>query len=120
MLVDNLSRSVAINSQSQVLLAAKEARALLFQLNRGERLADRDSARENFQLDLRLIEPDMHIVPCFNDASFCVIEPACLLKGVVAEARGAFLAVLDRYMLADLAKPRRRLSALFPVEPRPV
>ena len=67
---------------------------------------------------VRLMEPDMDIVPCFNDSSGCVIEPACLLKGALAEARDAFLAALDRYTLADLAKPRRRLSALFPVEPR--
>jgi Rrf2 family nitric oxide-sensitive transcriptional repressor len=68
---------------------------------------------------VRLMEPDMDIVPCFNDASGCVIEPACLLKGALAEARDAFLATLDRYTLADLAKPRRKLSALFPVEVRP-
>lgn len=61
----------------------------------------------------------MDIVPCFNDASACVIEPACLLKGALTEARDAFLAVLDRYTLADIAKPRRRLSALLPLEPRP-
>jgi Rrf2 family transcriptional regulator, nitric oxide-sensitive transcriptional repressor len=68
---------------------------------------------------VRLMEPDMDIVPCFNDSSSCVIEPACLLKGVFAEARDAFWGALDRYTLADLAKPRRRLSALFSVEPRP-
>ena len=67
---------------------------------------------------VRLMEPDMDIVACFNDSSGCVIEPTCLLKGALAEAR-AFLAALDRYTLADLAKPRRRLSALFPLEPRP-
>jgi DNA-binding IscR family transcriptional regulator len=43
---------------------------------------------------------------------------ACLLKGALAEARDAFLAAIDHYTLADLAKPRRRLSALFHVEPR--
>ena len=68
---------------------------------------------------VRRMEPDLDIVPCFNDSSACVIEPACLLKGALAEARDAFFAALDRYTLADLAKPRRRLSALFPVEPRP-
>lgn len=56
-------------------------------------------------------------VPCFNDVSACVIEPACLLKGALAEARNAFLAVLDRYTLAD-TRLRRRLSALLHLEPR--
>lgn len=69
---------------------------------------------------VRLMEPDMDIVPCFNDSSGCVIEPACLLKGALAEARDAFLAALNRYTLADLVKPRRRLSALFRDEPRHV
>jgi Rrf2 family nitric oxide-sensitive transcriptional repressor len=67
---------------------------------------------------VRLMELDMDIVPCFNDCSGCVIERGCLLKGALAEARDAFLAALDRYTLADLAQPRRRLSTLFPVGPR--
>jgi Rrf2 family nitric oxide-sensitive transcriptional repressor len=68
---------------------------------------------------VRLMEPDMDIVPCFNDANACVIESACLLRGALAEARDAFLETLDRYTLADLVKPRRRLSALFSIKERP-
>lgn len=67
---------------------------------------------------VRLMEPDVDIVPYFNGSSECVIEPAYLLKGALAEARDAFLTVLDRYMLANLAELRRRISALFPAEPR--
>jgi len=54
-------------------------------------LAEQDVGRV-----VRLMEPDMDIVPCFNEASGCVIDPACLLKGALAEARDAFLAALDR------------------------
>ena len=43
----------------------------------------------------------------------CCIEPACTLKGILTESLGAFLAVLDRYTLADLLKPRRRLKTLL-------
>lgn len=68
---------------------------------------------------VRLMEPGMNIVPYFNDASACVIEPAGLVKGALAEARDAFLKVLGRYTLADIAKPWRRLFALFPLAPRP-
>jgi Rrf2 family nitric oxide-sensitive transcriptional repressor len=57
-------------------------------------------------------------VPCFNNSGGCGIEPACLLKGALVEGKDAFLAALDRYTLADLAKPRRKLSTLFSVEPR--
>jgi hypothetical protein len=60
MLVDNLSRSVTVKSQPQVLVAVKEARDLLFLISRGERLADRDNARENFQFDL--LSPPQNLI----------------------------------------------------------
>lgn len=66
---------------------------------------------------IRVMESDMDIVLCFNDSSGCVIESACLLKGALADAQDAFLTALDCYSLSDIAKPRRRLSTLFPVEP---
>lgn len=67
---------------------------------------------------VRLMEPDMDIAPCFNDANACVIESACPLRGALAEARDAFLETLDRHTLAGLARPRRGLSALFSIEER--
>jgi Rrf2 family transcriptional regulator, nitric oxide-sensitive transcriptional repressor len=67
---------------------------------------------------VRLMEPDMAIVPCFSGPGQCVIDPACLLKGALAGARTAFLTTLDRYTLADIAKPRSRLSALLPRDAR--
>jgi Rrf2 family nitric oxide-sensitive transcriptional repressor len=57
---------------------------------------------------VRAAEPDFHLVECFDRArNTCPIAPACGLKGVLAEAREAFLAVLDRYTLADLADRSR-------------
>jgi len=63
----------------------------------------------------RLTEPDFHLVECFNkDENTCPIAPACGLKGVLYEAREAFLAVLDKYTLADVMKRSRRdLTDLF-------
>ncbi|MCK8784041.1 Rrf2 family transcriptional regulator [Roseomonas sp. NAR14] len=43
----------------------------------------------------------------------CRIAPACRLRGVLVEARQAFLAVLDRYTLADLACQPAVLRALL-------
>jgi Rrf2 family nitric oxide-sensitive transcriptional repressor len=83
--------------------------------NGGLRLA-RSPARINVGEVVRRMEADLDIVPCFNAAGACAIEPACILKGALDEALDAFLAVLDRHTLADLARPRRRLSALFPLE----
>ncbi|WP_164019873.1 RrF2 family transcriptional regulator [Pyxidicoccus trucidator] len=57
---------------------------------------------------LRAAEPDFHLVECFEPArNTCPIAPACGLKGVLAEAREAFLAILDRYTLADLVSRSR-------------
>jgi Rrf2 family nitric oxide-sensitive transcriptional repressor len=47
------------------------------------------------------------------DCGSCVIAPACGMTGVLKEALGAFLAVLDSYTLADMLTKRRDLTALF-------
>ena len=43
----------------------------------------------------------------------CLIAPACGLTPVVSEALAAFLAVLDRYTLADLIARKDAMRALF-------
>jgi len=67
---------------------------------------------------VRQTEPDMALVPCFSTAEApsgapCPIVPACGLRGVLGEALQAFLAVLDRYTLADLTQQRAGLRALL-------
>lgn len=42
------------------------------------------------------------------DCGSCVIAPACSLTAALHEARAAFMAVLDRYSLADLVADRQR------------
>ncbi len=49
------------------------------------------------------------------DCGHCRIAPACRLTGVLAEATRAFLAVLDRYTLADLLVGRDQLRELFAI-----
>ena len=57
---------------------------------------------------------------CFGDSNECVITPACRLKPILAEALAAFLAVLDRYTLADLLGPQRSsLVRLLQIEAPP-
>lgn len=52
---------------------------------------------------VRLTEPDFNMVECFNAArNHCVLSPGCALKCVLARARDAYLARLDRISLADL------------------
>ncbi|MFP2898938.1 RrF2 family transcriptional regulator [Corallococcus sp. 4LFB] len=71
---------------------------------------------------VRAAEPDFHLVECFDrERNTCPIAPACGLKGVLAEARDAFLATLDRYSLEDLlrrSKPGLSDLLLTPAAPR--
>ena len=63
---------------------------------------------------VRETEPDMALVPCFDPINAkCAITPACRLRGALAEARTAFLAVLDAYSLADLVSNREPLRQLL-------
>lgn len=62
---------------------------------------------------VRAMEDGMNIAECFKPGvSICQIAPACVLKGVLHEALENFLAVLDRYTLADLTKPNTDLTRL--------
>ncbi len=69
---------------------------------------------------VRRMEDDFQLVACFggNDESGrgggCVIAPDCRLAGAFDEALHAFLAVLDRYTLADLLAAPDRLGRHFP------
>ena len=65
---------------------------------------------------VRAMEENLALVECFDPAhSRCAIQTACGLRPVLDEALAAFLAVLDRYTLADLVARRRRpLARLLP------
>lgn len=67
---------------------------------------------------VRRCEPDMALVPCFGEQGACAIEPDCVLQKAVQGALTAFLRELNRYTLADLIAPRRKLAALLGL-PRP-
>ena len=69
---------------------------------------------------VRRTEPDLDLVACFGDAETCTIGGACVLRSALHEALAAFLAVLDRYTLADLVAPRQQLSTLLGLVPQPV
>lgn len=64
---------------------------------------------------VRHMEPDFHIVECFDgERNNCPIAPACGLIGVLNEATRSFLATLDQYTLEDiLRRSPRKLSAYF-------
>lgn len=54
-------------------------------------------------------EPDFQIAPCMAPDGSCPIYDPCVLKGALSNAADAFIAELDKFTLADLVKPKRRL-----------
>lgn len=52
---------------------------------------------------VRQTEPNFKLVECFDmKTNTCPIAPVCALKGALVEAQRQFLAVLDRYTLAEV------------------
>jgi Rrf2 family nitric oxide-sensitive transcriptional repressor len=59
---------------------------------------------------VRLMEEDFAMVECFTKGNGCIITAPCRLKGILSDALAAYLAVLDRYTLADLTKRNSNLA----------
>jgi len=78
----------------------------------GVRLA-RPATDINIGVVVRRTEPDLALAPCFCDGATCAIRTDCVLAGVLHEALAAFLAVLDRYTLADLVTSRSAIARLL-------
>lgn len=62
---------------------------------------------------IRHTEPDLVLADCAD----CVIAPACGLTGALREALIAFLAVLDRYTIADVTRQKGDLARLLGLLP---
>jgi Rrf2 family nitric oxide-sensitive transcriptional repressor len=79
----------------------------------GMRLA-RPPEKINVGEVVRGTEDNLTLVECFDrETSDCRIEPACVLKGVLARAVDAFFATLGRYTLADLLVAKPRLARML-------
>jgi Rrf2 family nitric oxide-sensitive transcriptional repressor len=66
---------------------------------------------------VRQTEPHFHVVECFHaPTNRCPITPACGLASALGEARDAFLAVLDRYTLADIMQEKQALAQLLKLQ----
>lgn len=63
---------------------------------------------------IRKTEDGFNLVECFDDKrNTCGIVSACGLRGPMEEALDAFLAVLDRYTLADLVSKPGKLRRML-------
>ena len=62
---------------------------------------------------VRVTEDGFNLVECFSaEDNNCLIAPACGLRGPLEEALAAFMAVLDRYTLADLMENPGRMRRM--------
>ncbi|QYJ75478.1 MULTISPECIES: Rrf2 family transcriptional regulator [Shewanella] len=77
----------------------------------GFRLA-KPAAEINLGALVRELENSLAPINCSKPV--CRLLPACQLKGVLANAVQAYLAVLDQYQLADIVTNREELLALLP------
>lgn len=64
---------------------------------------------------VRSTKEDFSLVECMQSGN-CAISSACRLKGVFGEALDAYLAVLDKYTLADVTRNRRALGSLLDID----
>lgn len=69
---------------------------------------------------VRATERDFHIAECLDAATnSCSLSPACRLKSTMQEAVSEFLAVFDRYTVADLVRSpaaNRRMLQSIPLK----
>jgi len=76
----------------------------------------RPAAEINIGDVVRHTEVNFHLVECFDrERNTCPIAVACFLKSALYEAQGAFMAVLDRYTLADVLDNRDWLQSVLKV-----
>lgn len=61
---------------------------------------------------IRKTEPDFGLVECFLPGNTCPITRSCGLAGIFNDGLAAFLAVLDRYTLADIMLAPKRFEDL--------
>jgi len=83
---------------------------------RGGLRLGRAAAEINLGAVVRRVEPDLRIAPCFGHVETCTIQADCVLEKALQEALTAFLSVLDRYTLADLAARPTALAALLGIQ----
>lgn len=68
---------------------------------------------------VRGTEEDFSLVECMQDqGGACLISPVCRAKGIFHEALQAYMAVLDRYTLADAVHDSRGMQQLLGLDIR--
>jgi len=114
--IQETARRYGISRNHLMKVALTLVKAGFVESNRGRsgglRLS-RPAERVGLGAVVRATEDNFNLVECFDrDSNTCVIAPACGLRAPLHEASAAFLAVLDRYTLADLLAGPRALRSM--------
>ncbi|MBW7935448.1 MAG: Rrf2 family transcriptional regulator [Gemmatimonadaceae bacterium] len=73
-----------------------------------------EPAKINIGAVIRQTEENFRLVECFDErTNTCPNAPSCGLAPALDEALKAFLAVLDKYTLADFTRSQRKLTRLL-------
>jgi Rrf2 family nitric oxide-sensitive transcriptional repressor len=115
--ITDIARRMGMSEDHLAKVIARLAQLEYVETTRGReggvRLA-RPAAEISVGRVVRDTEDNLNLVECFApESNQCPIAPACALAPALDEALGAFLAVLDKYTLADLIAKPRALSRLL-------
>lgn len=115
--VTSISDSYGISRNHLVKVVAQLAELGYVKTLRGKgggiRLA-RPAAEIRVGQVVRDLECELGAVACLQkEGASCAIAPSCRLRGLLAEAMDAFMAVLDRHTLADLVRQRAPMARLL-------
>jgi len=118
--VSEIAASYGISRNHLVKVAHHLGRLGYIETSRGKsgglRLI-REPSDINIGSVVRDMEPNFHLVECFNmPGNTCPITPVCKLKGVLIEAERAFMSALSEHTLADLTVNRKALMRLLSQE----
>lgn len=118
--IEEIARAYGISESHLTKVAHKLGQLGIVETVRGRKggMRLRNDPRDiNIGATVRLTEANLTIVECFDhEHNTCPIAPVCALAGVLGQALNAFLAVLDRYTLADVLENHRDLGALLDIK----
>src|SRR5579862_2331702 len=109
--IQEVSSRMGLSQTHMMRVAAKLVANGLLLSSRGRQggiSLGRDASEITVEEVVRKMEPDFALVQCMEPlGGECLIEPACLLKGVLSSALAAFFSELKGVTIAQLIQPKR-------------
>ncbi|WP_303983322.1 Rrf2 family transcriptional regulator [Dongia mobilis] len=117
--IEEIAGAYGISESHLTKVVHKLGRLNIIETVRGRRGGMRLNCRPsevNIGATVRQMEGNLTIAECFDtEHNSCPIEPVCGLTGILGDALEAFMAVLDRYTLADILKDQPAFATLLAI-----